>query len=153
MTRSYRKKAGNPASGREDGTIAVEFIFLLPVFLLILTGLVEFGNLWYVRHAITNASREGARAAALYMPPTGREVWARQTAIQTVNNYLTRVLPHGEWTTVIDTDITITPNGPTLEGASLRVDVQAQNYLLLLDKLVPRFESVKVEAATTMRME
>jgi hypothetical protein len=33
------------------------------------------------------------------------------------------------------------------------VHVKANNYLLLLDKLIPAFATAKVEAATTMRME
>jgi hypothetical protein len=158
MPVSYPKKAGNRTADPESGAIAVEFIFLLPLFMLVLSGMVEFGNMWYVRHALANASREGARAAVLYVgnPSPDRATWARQQAVATVNDYLGKFLPNGEWT-INDADITIKPQDPAkpavLDGAALTVHVQAGNYLLLLDKLIPAFATTKVEAATTMRME
>ena len=59
---------------RQDGVVAVEFVILFPLFLLIIAGIVEFGHLFYVRHTLTNASREGARAAVVYTTdrPTGK---------------------------------------------------------------------------------
>ena len=47
----------------------MEFVILFPLFMLILVGIVEFGHLFYVRHTLTNASREGARAAVVYYTP------------------------------------------------------------------------------------
>ncbi len=46
----------------ERGAAAVEFAILLPVLMLILFGIVDFGMIMYSREVITNASREGARA-------------------------------------------------------------------------------------------
>jgi hypothetical protein len=155
---SQLKKAGNWQADPEAGSISVEFVFLLPIILLILDGMVEFGNMWYVRHALDSASREGARAAVLYVgnPAPDRGTWAKQQAVNTVNNYLGRFFPSGEWT-ITPADITITPHDPAkpadLDGAELTVHVRAINYLLLLDKLIPAFATAKVEAATTMRME
>jgi Flp pilus assembly protein TadG len=155
---SHLKKAENWQADREGGSVSVEFVFLLPIILLILAGMVEFGNMWYVRHAVDNASREGARAAVLYVgnPSPDRGTWAKQQAVATVNGYLGKFFPRGEWT-ITPADITIKPHDPLkpadLDGAELTVHVQAINYLLLLDKLVPAFANTKVEAATTMRME
>jgi len=44
------------------GVAAVEFAICLPILILLLFGLIEFGLLFYNQQVITNASREGARA-------------------------------------------------------------------------------------------
>jgi Flp pilus assembly protein TadG len=55
------------AGGRgEQGAAAVEFAIVLPLLLVILFGIVEFGLLLYDQAMITNASREGARSGVVY---------------------------------------------------------------------------------------
>ena len=39
---------------------------VVPLLLLLFLGVYEFGRAWQVHHAITDAAREGARAAAIY---------------------------------------------------------------------------------------
>jgi Flp pilus assembly protein TadG len=46
---------------REEGAAAIEFALLLPLLMLILFGIIEFGLVLYNQEVITNASREGAR--------------------------------------------------------------------------------------------
>jgi Flp pilus assembly protein TadG len=158
MVANDPQKTGRWQADPESGIIAVEFAFLLPLFLMILVGIVEFGNMWYVEQALTNASREGARAAVLYIgnPTPDRGTWARQQAVAAVNSYLGQFLPKSEWT-ISNADIIITPQNPSnpsdLNGAELKVSVKASNYLLVLHKIIPALASTKVEAATTMRME
>src|SRR5437868_3976340 len=53
----------------ERGAVAAEFALLLPVFMLILFGTIEFGMIMYSRELITNASREGARAGIVQVSP------------------------------------------------------------------------------------
>ena len=68
----------------------MEFVILFPLFLLIIVGIVEFGHLFYVRHTLTNASREGARAAVVYYysdRPTGK-LGQKMTAKDAVDKYL-----------------------------------------------------------------
>ena len=45
----------------ESGASAVEFALLLPVLMMILFGIIEFGMALYRQAILTNASREGAR--------------------------------------------------------------------------------------------
>ena len=47
------------------GAVAVEFALVAPVFLLLIFGILEFGQLIMVQQILTNASREGARLAVL----------------------------------------------------------------------------------------
>ncbi|RDV84065.1 TadE/TadG family type IV pilus assembly protein [Ammonifex thiophilus] len=49
----------------EKGQAAVELALTLPLLLLILFTLVEFGRVFFAYLVITNAAREGARLAAV----------------------------------------------------------------------------------------
>ena len=48
------------------GASAVEFALVLPILIVLLFGIVEFGLLMYNKAVITNASREGARDGHLF---------------------------------------------------------------------------------------
>lgn len=45
----------------QEGVAAIEFAFVLPVLLLLLFGIINFGLLMYDLSVVTNAVREGAR--------------------------------------------------------------------------------------------
>jgi len=47
------------------GQSLVEFALVLPVFLLLLIGVAEFGRAWMTRNILTGASREAVRIAAV----------------------------------------------------------------------------------------
>ena len=54
--------------GRRDGTrgaAVVEMALVLPLFLMLLFGIIEFGWIFMVSHALTGAAREGCRTATL----------------------------------------------------------------------------------------
>jgi len=53
----------------QRGAVAAEFALLLPVLLMILFGIIEFGMMMYGREIVTNAAREGARAGIVQGPP------------------------------------------------------------------------------------
>ncbi len=50
---------------RDRGAAAVEFALLLPVLLLLVFGLIDFGRALNAQITLTQAAREGARAASL----------------------------------------------------------------------------------------
>jgi Flp pilus assembly protein TadG len=52
----------------QKGVALVEFAIALPLLLLLLFGFIEFGVLLHNKQVITNASREGARAAINPVP-------------------------------------------------------------------------------------
>jgi Flp pilus assembly protein TadG len=52
-------------AGRDRGAAAVEFALLLPVLLLLIFGLIDFGRALNAQITLTQAAREGARLAAL----------------------------------------------------------------------------------------
>ncbi len=67
----------------QQGASLVEFALVLPLLMIILWGMVEFGLLLYNKQVITNASREGARAGIVAQSP---RVTAGEIAT-VVNNY------------------------------------------------------------------
>ena len=48
-----------------EGTSAVEFAIILPVFLVLVCGVMDFGNLYYQTHLVNEAARAGARTASV----------------------------------------------------------------------------------------
>ncbi len=53
----------------ERGASAVEFALLLPLLMMILFGIIEFGMALYRQAILTNASREGARLGIVQSVP------------------------------------------------------------------------------------
>lgn len=49
----------------QRGAVAVEFALVLPVLMLILLGITEYGLVFYDQLTLTNAAREGARSLVL----------------------------------------------------------------------------------------
>jgi Flp pilus assembly protein TadG len=71
----------------EAGAELIEFSLTLPLLLLVVLGIIEFGFLFREYEIVTNAAREGARMASLqtYSPTQA----ARQTnATARINQYL-----------------------------------------------------------------
>lgn len=52
---------------RKKAQSMVEFALILPLLLALLLGLADFGFLLYAHVQVTNATREGTRAASLYL--------------------------------------------------------------------------------------
>ena len=53
----------------QKGATAVEFAIILPLLLLLIFGIIEFGLFLFNRHVITNAAREAARAGIVVRIP------------------------------------------------------------------------------------
>ncbi len=62
-------KVRQPRTGAGDrGAAAVEFALLLPVLLLVVFGIIDFGRALNAQITLTQAAREGARLAAEGQP-------------------------------------------------------------------------------------
>jgi Flp pilus assembly protein TadG len=59
------KPARRGRAGADRGAAAVEFALLLPLLVLIVFGLIDFGRAINAQITLTQAAREGARALAL----------------------------------------------------------------------------------------
>ena len=69
---------------REQGSAAVEFALLLPVLLLIVFGIIDFGRALNAQETLTQAAREGARLAALNQPGVVSRTQAAATGLSPV---------------------------------------------------------------------
>jgi Flp pilus assembly protein TadG len=52
-------------SRNERGAAAVEFALVLPLLVLLVAGIADFGRAYYLQTTISGAAREGVRAMAL----------------------------------------------------------------------------------------
>lgn len=93
----------------ERGTTVAEFAVVALVFFIIIFGIIEFGRLVYTHNALTDATRRGARFAALH-----REAEEDKVRIEVV--YGSRVDEDG------------VPNGPPLING-LTEDMVEVEYL------------------------
>ncbi|MBS0152442.1 MAG: pilus assembly protein [Nitrospira sp.] len=105
----------------ERGAAATEFALLLPVFLMILFGIIEFGMIMYGREVVTNAAREGARAGIVQGPP--KRTSGQITTI--ANSYLTG-------TGINQADVTFTPAGVGLANPNTLTVTAVYNYRFLI---------------------
>jgi len=154
----------------EHGAIAVEFALILPVLLLLLFGIVDFGHAWYMRHVLQNSCREGARYATRYQTDASGNRLLPSTLSPSIQNYilnttaenagsgtgLNSLLPTGAGAAV-------TPSGPAyfetditkLPLEDLTVTVTAKKDWFILNKLVPGItgDHIDITVAATMKCE
>jgi Flp pilus assembly protein TadG len=60
-----RVRPSGRGSRRRRGQALVEFALVFPIFMLVLSGIMDFGFMLYSRMSVINASREGAHAAII----------------------------------------------------------------------------------------
>jgi Flp pilus assembly protein TadG len=76
-TRRAEPRRRRLGSRRREGQSLVEFAVVLPIFLLILCAILDFGVLLYSQMTVINAAREGARAATLMAGESQSAIQAR----------------------------------------------------------------------------
>jgi hypothetical protein len=137
----------------QRGTSAVEFAIILPLLVVFIFGIIEFGLVFYNKAMVTNASREAARSGIVYRDPpvTVAEIQG------VVDSYCGGMLVSfggnpGAVTTV--------PSGEcTNHGDELVVNVAYQYEFLLIPDFLAAFFSggmpgiIDVSAVTRMRCE
>jgi len=72
---------------KERGAAAVEFALVLPLFLWLVLGTIDFGYYFFVSEIVTNAAREGARAGSVLDPNTA-DTAVKAEAEQRTKDYL-----------------------------------------------------------------
>lgn len=73
--------------GSESGSVAVEFAILGPIFLVMVMGVMIWGQYFWISHAVQQLANDSARAALAGLDATERESLARTTLSTEVGDY------------------------------------------------------------------
>lgn len=63
----------------------VEFALVIPLLIVIIFGIIEFGRLWMTMNTLTGAAREGVRVAAVTAPDPALVQNAAQNVLSAAN--------------------------------------------------------------------
>ncbi len=152
---AQRKKLSSPFGGNKRklenlyrlcrkkrlGAAVVELAVVLPLFLLLVLGMIEFGRMLMVQQVLTNASREGARRAVLDKATT-------QEITTAIHQYLANSGIQGA-------TVTVSPNPPSSAAYGEPVSVTVSVPFYEVSWLpAPMFLGGRVLTSTTaMRRE
>lgn len=135
MLGQFRKKEG--------GQALVELALLIPILLIIIFGIVEFGRVFHAHLAVSHASREGARIGVV--------VGGAGTADSDIKE---RVMSSAVSLNLSEDNIEITPSlSSRSRGSALTVEVsyQVPLYTPFIGDLIPN--PFPIRGSTTMRIE
>ena|SRR5687767_10836367 len=124
---------------RDRGAEVLEMALILPILLLLIFGMIEFGWFFYLQHNLQAAAREGARTGAM-LNATDAQAVSKASAFLNAAN-----LNSGSFSITSSTS-----------GDTVTVTVQAtwgQVGILHLYPLIPINDSKVIRGAAVMRKE
>ena len=139
--------------GNRKGAAMVELAIILPILLIVLFAIIEFGLILYDKALITNASREGARQGIVFRWDVGANIYNPYTEADiqgVVNAYLdggNRLIPPAA-------PVTNVPIICTGAGSQLTVRVTYNyNFFVLPNFITSITGPMNLAAETIMRCE
>lgn len=123
----------------EKGQNLVEFALVIPLLLLVVIGIAEFGRAWMTKNILTGAAREAVRIMAV---PTGNVSTATARAYNILNS--------AGITTGYN--ISIPPTSVAFDPVSVTVTYQ---FPVLIAGFIPGLDNntITLSSTTTMRRE
>ncbi len=112
MKKQLKKSKAKNQSG-EYGNIMLELALIMPLLLLLLSGIIQFGFILNAKVAVNSASYEASRAATLADNP-------EQAAIQSIEDYAKSTLPGWSLSDRLKVKINISGTDP---GGTVSVQV------------------------------
>jgi len=138
-----RTRRPGPSPQASPGAAAVEFALVLPLFLALLFGIVEFGLVMHAKGIITQASREGARFGVLYsLNPRSQD---------DIKGHVYQYLLYAGFTHIAPDNITVTA-ADSGTAWSVKVDYPYQ-FTVLPDFISGLVGEITLSADTVMRRE
>jgi Flp pilus assembly pilin Flp len=121
----------------KDGQTIIEFALLLPILIMVLFGITEFGRAIMVKNVLHTAAREGARLAAVSAVGDSLQVQARVVTVlqaASINDYQI----------IITTDVA---------AKTVEVEVTTDFEVLSGGVLDPFMGTFQLKGKTVMRLE
>lgn len=116
----------------------VEFALVVPLLLLLVMGIVDFGRAYHVQTSVSNAAREGVRVMALTNDAPRARI-AAQKAATTLSPLLT------------DSQITFSPAACTT-GAQMTTTIKyTTTYITALPGMIGVGDTITLTGKGTMR--
>ena len=130
----------------QKGNILLELALILPLLLLLIAGIVQFGFILNAKIAVNSASYEAARAATLSEDPSA-------TALKVAKDYAGSNLPGWDYNDRLEVRTNIAGNAP---GDPINVEViyQVPLFFKNISSLAGDENSmIEVKGASVMRVE
>ena len=142
-----QRQPGRPTKRR--GAITLEAVMVFPLLLMIFFGSFEFAWMFYVRHTLSNAAREGARVAIIEDATGGDVTSAVGSAIS--NGGMSSI----DYTCVLKNgSSTISSPSSVAAGDPVTVTVKAPwSQFSVLNTPIASFWTSDIEVKATMRRE
>jgi Flp pilus assembly protein TadG len=152
-----------PVGAPERGAALVELAMVLPLLLVVIAGIVDFGFAFQRYEVITNAAREGARLGSLsgydaaFVQERVRQ-YVKQ-ALNLTDPTLDVVMPAANSVTVTYPDITLNlSGGGTVVAPAARVDAFYHHQFMLLGPVMGLINkswgsSISMKGTAVMRMQ
>jgi Flp pilus assembly protein TadG len=109
---------------REDGAAAVEMALVLPILLLLVFGIIEFGFIFNRYISVTHAAREGVRQLALGVDPTTAKAKAEAATGDVVK-------------ASVSDPITCTPSAPATDEVEMKCETNYKLNLFVINTTIP----------------
>ncbi len=141
MKKLFRKFAFKSGGVHRDetGVAAVEFAIILPVLVLMLTGIIQFGMLFFVQNQMTNVARETSRRIVVgQLTTAAASQYARDSLVFSGANF-----------TVAVTE----PDPANPNDKDITVDIRVPISQISLVDIAGLFQSGTLRASVTMRQE
>ena len=132
-------KPRSPAGRRQSGLATLELALVLPLLILVLAGIVQFGGLFYLQNKMINLARDAARRLAVG---------------EITSNQAQTLISAGlsAWTVTPTTTIHIpVPNDPVDNDIEVTISVPKAQASLM--DIFGMFQSGNVVAKVVMRQE
>ncbi len=136
---------------KEHGQAIVEFALVLPIVLLLIGGIIDFGWIFHNKITANNACREASRYVAIhYYYPSGE-------IVGDINNAKTKAtsIISGTFPTVTEADVNVTKSpDDAVSGEKITV-----NFTVDIDILTPILSTIlgedqfSISSECTMRIE
>lgn len=78
--KTSKRSIAKKSTKREAGAVAVEFALIVPLFIVLVLGIAEFGRAFNIQVSLSEAGREASRYAAIHCSEAGYSDSAAQSA-------------------------------------------------------------------------